>query len=133
VLVAASAGPSLRNDDARSRVREVCDELFAVEDLRPDGNGQERVLSARAVRETATADAAATGTQLLVRAETGEIPTLRIGDEHDVTAVTAVSSVGAATRHVLLAPEMDRAVTAAAGHRRQFGAVMEHRAYRNGK
>src|SRR5207302_554064 len=42
-------------------------------------------------------------------------------------ALPAVAAVGSALRHVLLAPEMDGAVTAAAGGDMDPGSVVEHR------
>ena len=45
----------------------------------------------------------------------------------DVAAVAAVAAVGAALRHVLLAPERQPAVAAAAGLHVDLGAVVEHR------
>ena len=66
MLVAAATHAALRHDDSRTRVREVGNELLALEDLRPDRDGEHRVVSARAVGETAAATAAATRAQLLV-------------------------------------------------------------------
>src|SRR5207248_10925561 len=126
VLVAAAPQAALRNHDARARLREIGDELVAVEDLRPDRYAEDRVLSARAVRETASAASAATAAELLVRTKAGKVAPSRVGDDHDVAAVTAVSPVRPTARHVFLAPEMDRAVAAAAGDGRQARTVVEH-------
>ena len=106
---------------------EVGDEpLLRVEHLRADRDGEDGVLAARAVREPAAAGAAAPGAKLLVRPEPGEVAPLRVGDEHDVAALAAVAAVGAALRHVLLAPEVDRPVAAAPGERCQSRLVVEH-------
>jgi hypothetical protein len=105
---------------------EVRDELVALEDLRADRDVEHRILSAGTVRKTAAANAPAPGAELLVRAESGQVAPSWIGDDHDVATVAAVSPVGAASRHVLLAPEVDRAVTATARDGRQARAVVEH-------
>ena len=60
MLVATAAGSALRDDDAHARLCQVSGELVAFEDLRPDGDRKLGVVSARAVRATAAADAAAT-------------------------------------------------------------------------
>ena len=130
LLVAAPAGAALRHDNARARLREVGGELLALENLRPDGNGEHCVVSPRAVRATAAARSAATRTQLLVRPHAREVAPPKVGDEHDVTAVAAVSPIGPAAGHVLLPAKVDRAVTAAARDCRQSCAIVEHR--RNG-
>src|SRR3954471_17184604 len=130
MLVAAAAHAAFRHDDSGTRVREVGDELLALEDLRPDRDGEHRVVSARAVGQTAAAATAATRAQLLVPPEAREVAPPRVGHEHDVAALAAVSPVGTATRHVLLAPEVDRAVTAAARDDCQSCAIVEHLAKR---
>ena len=133
VLVAAPAGAALRHDNARAHLREVGGELLALEDLRPDGNGEHRVVSLRAVRATAAARSAATRTQLLVRPHAREVAPPKVGDEHDVTAVAAVSPIGPAAGHVLLPAKVDRAVAAAAGDCRQSCAIVEHRVLAGGE
>jgi hypothetical protein len=127
MLVAAATGSTPGDDDARTGVREVGDELVSLEDLRPDRDTKLRVVSARAVRETAAAASTAARPELLVLPQAGEIAPPRIGDEHDVAAVAAVSPVGSAAGHVLLAPEVDRSVTAAARDGDQSCAIVEHR------
>ena len=67
------------------------------------------------------------GAQLLVRPEAREVAPPQVGDEHDVAALAAVAAVGPAAGHVLLPPEVDRAVAAAAGDDRQSCAIVEHR------
>ena len=96
----------------------------------PTGTREHRVVAARAVRELSAATAAATGAQLLVRPEAGEVAPPQIGHEHDVAAVAAVAAVRPAARYVLLPPEVDRAVTAATRDGRQARAVVEHAATR---
>ena len=126
-LVAAAARAALRDDDARSRVRQVGDQpVVRIDDLRPDGNDEHRVLAALARREAAASRTAAAGLHLLVRAEAGEIAPLRIRDEDDVAAVAAVTAVRAALRHELLTAKVDGTVAAAAGDHGQAGAIVEH-------
>jgi hypothetical protein len=114
-------------------VSEVGDELVTVEDLRPHRNPKQRVLAARAVREPSAAGSTAASAQRLVRPEARKVTPPCIRDEHDVATVTAVASVRAAARHVLLAAEVDRAVAPSARDGRQPRSVVEHRAYGNGK
>ncbi len=128
-LVTAPARAALRDDDPRTRVREVGDKpLVRVEHLRPDGHLQHRVLAALAGREAAASPAAAARLHLLLGAKAGEIAPLRIRDEHDVAAAAAVAAVGPTLGHELLTAEMDAAVAAAAGDHGQAGAVVEHQA-----
>ena len=126
-LVPAPTGPALRDDDACTGMREVRDEaLLLVEDLRADGHREHRLLPVGPVREPAAAGAALAGAEPLVRADAGEVAAARVGDEDDVAAPAAVTAVGAAFRDVLLAPEVDRAVAAAAGDHRQPRSIVEH-------
>jgi hypothetical protein len=53
VLVAATAGASLGDDDTGVGARQVGHELVAHEDLRADRNGEHRILAACTVRELA--------------------------------------------------------------------------------
>jgi hypothetical protein len=89
-------------------------------------DGEHRILSAGSVRKLAAAASASSCAQLLVRTEAGQVAAARIGDDHDVTAVTAVTAVRPAAGHVLLAPEVDRAVAATARDGRQARPVVEH-------
>ena len=127
VLVPAAAGSAPRDDDACVGVREVGDQpAVVVEHLGADGNREDGVLAARAVRQPAAAGTAASRTHLLVRPNAGEVAPPRVGDEHDVTTVTAVATVGAALRNELLAPEVERSVPAAATLHPDAGAIVEH-------
>ena len=56
----------------------------------------------------------------------GEVAEIGVGDEHDVAAAAAVAAVGPALRHVLLAPEAQAAVAAAARQHLDAGAIVEH-------
>ena len=58
----------------------------------------------------------------------GEVAEAGVGDEDDVAAAAAVAAVGPALRHVLLAPEAQASVAAAAGEHLDAGAVVKHRA-----
>ena len=105
---------------------EVGDELVALEDLCAHRNGEHRILSAGSVRKLATASSAASGAEPLVRTEPRQVAPPWIGDDHDVAAVAAVAAVRTSAGHVLLPPEMDRAVAATARDGRQARAVVEH-------
>jgi hypothetical protein len=126
MLVPTATRAALCDDDPRAGLREVGDELLALEDLRSHRDAEHRVVSARTVGKTPTADSAAARTELLVRAESRKIAPTWIGDDHDVAAVTAVTAVRPPARYVLLATEVDRAVAATAGDGRQARAVVEH-------
>ena len=60
-------------------------------------------------------------------AEAGQVAQVAVGDQDDIAAVAAVTAVGAALGHVLLAPEADAAVAAAAALDIDRGSVGEHR------
>ena len=127
MLVAAAARAASCDDDARVGVREVGHEpALGVEHLRADRDRHDRVVPARAVRQTPAAAAAAAPAQLLIGPDAGQVAPARIGDEHDVAAGTAVTAVRTALRHVFLAAEMDRPVAAAAALHPQPGAIVEH-------
>jgi hypothetical protein len=107
--------------------RAIRDEpLVRVEDLRPDRHGELRSVAVGPVREPAAARAALAGADPLVGTDPGEVAPPRVGDEHDVAALAAVTAVRPALRHELLAPEVDRAVTAATGDHRQLRSIVEH-------
>ncbi len=105
VFVATAAGPAPGDDDARLGVREVGDEpALTVEHLRAHRHVQHRVLAVGAVRQAPAAATAATGAQLLIRTDAGQVAPTRIRNQHDVAAGAAVAAVRAALGHVLLAP-----------------------------
>ena len=68
---------------------------------------------------------AAAGAELRLRPEAGEVAQSRVGSEDDVAAAAAVAAVGTALRHVLLAPEAQAAVAAAARLHLDAGAIVE--------
>ena len=118
--VAPPAATAAGDHDARPGVREVGDRHLAarVVDLRAERHVHDRVLAAPAGLAAALAVHAALAAQVPAEAERREVAHVGIGEQHDVAAVAAVTAVGAALRHELLAPERDAAVTAAAGLRR---------------
>jgi cobalamin biosynthesis protein CbiG len=59
--------------------------------------------------------------------EAGQVAQIGIGDQDDITAVAAVTSVRTTLRHELLAAEADAAVAAPAALDEHVGAVGEHR------
>src|SRR4029079_19815328 len=60
--------------------------------------------------------------------EERQVAEARVGAKDDVAAAAAVAAVGPALRHVLLAPEAQAPVAAAAGKDVDAGAVVKHRA-----
>jgi hypothetical protein len=58
--------------------------------------------------------------------EEGQVAEIGVGDDHDVAPVPTVATVWTPLRHVLLAPEAERAVTAAAPTHLDAGPVVEH-------
>jgi hypothetical protein len=67
----------------------------------------------------------ARGEATLAREES-EISEIRVCRDDDVAAVASVAAVGTALRDVLLAPEAERAVAAAASDYLDAGPVVEH-------
>ena len=105
--------PPPHNNNPHTNIREVA---TARRPRRPasDRNGQHGILATRPVR-SCRRRRRRDRRGLLVRTEAGEVAPPQVGDEHDVTASPAVRRPAAA-RHVLLPPEVDRAVPAAAGN-----------------
>jgi hypothetical protein len=58
--------------------------------------------------------------------EERQVAAIGVGEEDDVTAVSSVTAVRAALRHVLLAPEAERAVAPTAAAHLDAGAIVEH-------
>ena len=73
----------------------------------------------------AAARLAAAGPELRLRAEEGEVAEAVIGLEDDVAAAAPVAAVGPTLRHVLLAPEAQASVAAAARQHLDAGAIVE--------
>ncbi len=127
MLVAAAAVAAVRDDDACAGMREIGDEpLLLVEHLRADGHLEHGILPALAAGEPAAAAAAAGRLDPLIGAEAGEIAPLRIRHQHDVAPRPAVATVRPTLRHELLAPKVNRTVTATACLDKEFGAIVEH-------
>jgi hypothetical protein len=99
---------------------------FLVEDLRPDGYLQLDVGSFGAVAVRALAVSSTTSDETPLAREVRKIPEVRVGREDDVPAVASVAAVGTALRDVLLAPEAERAVAAAASDHLDTSPVVEH-------
>src|SRR5206468_1705619 len=125
--------PPTRDGCAGIRGRQIGDQLaVGVEHLRADRNAHLHRLAGRAVLERAMAGIAASGLEPAATAEGGEISQVGIGNEDDVAAGAAVSSVGAAFRHMLLPPEVQAAVAAATRLNVDAGAVVKHAALLRG-
>jgi hypothetical protein len=70
----------------------------------------------------------AAGAEMAASPQRGKVAALRVADEHDVAAATAVAAVGTAARHMSLAAKADHAVAAAAGFHINLGSIEEHAA-----
>ena len=126
--VAATALPTSCGDDARVRRREVGDEpLGRVEELCPDRNADLGVLPVRSVLLASASVPATTGLDMLDPPVGGEVAEARVYENDDVAAASTVSSVGTASRHVLLAAEAEATVAATAGLGMDVRSVVEHR------
>ena len=113
--VAAPAVSAARNHDTRMRLREVGDEIAAVEHLRADGNAHVDRLAVGAVLARAAAVAAFARLDRMPPLQVREIAERWIGDEDDVTAFSTVAAVGPALGDELLAAKRQPAVATAAG------------------
>ena len=132
--VAAAALAAAGEDDARVRTREVGDQLaLGAVRLRPDRDRELDRGAVGAVLARAAARLAAAGLELRLRAERGEVAQAGVGDEDDVAAAAAVAAVGPALGHVLLAPEAQASVAAAARQHLDAGAIVEQEAPSSGR
>ena len=100
--------------------------VLRVEDHRAGRDGKEQVFGRRAVTVVAAAALAAFGLPLLAMGQRGEAIDAFLGHENDAAAVAAVAAVGTAAGNVLLPPEAQAAVAAAAGLHGDFDFVNEH-------
>jgi hypothetical protein len=123
--VAAPAVPATRNHDACVRLREVGEEIAAVEHLRADGNAYLDRLAVGAVLARTAAVAALVRLDRVPPLQVREIAERRVGDEDDVSASPAVTAVGPALGDELLAAKRQPAVAAAAGLDVKLRAVAE--------
>jgi hypothetical protein len=97
-----------------------------VQHLRPDGHFELDRLAVGPMLVLALPVDATSANEPALALEEGEIAAVGIGDEHDIAAIPAVTAVRAAFRHVLLAPEAERAVAATAAAHLDAGAIVEH-------
>ena len=109
--------PPLASSARCAVVREVGDELagVGVGDHRADRHAQHDVVGAAAVLVGAAAVLAALRAMDARVAVVDQRVDVAIGDREDAAAAAAVAAVGAAARHVFLAPERRGAVAAVAG------------------
>ena len=124
--VAAPAAAAAREANPRVRMGQVGDQIVPVEHLRADRDADLDVLAVRAVLAGAAAVASLRRGDQLAALERDEVAQIPVGDRDHVAAVAAVAAVGAALRDVLLPPERERAVAAAAGLHLELRAVGEH-------
>jgi hypothetical protein len=113
--VAAPTVPTPRDHDSRVRLREVGDEVTAVEDLRPNRDPHLDRLPVGAVLARTAAVAAFPRVDRVTALQIREIAEGRIGHEHHVAAPSAVAAIGPALGDELLAAERQTAVAAATG------------------
>jgi hypothetical protein len=113
--VAAPAWPAARNHDARMRLREIGEELAAIENLRADGNAHLDRLTVGSVLALSTAVAALARLDRMPPLQVCKIADRRIGKEDDITASPAVTAIRPAFGDELLAAKRQPAVATAAG------------------
>jgi hypothetical protein len=107
------------------RLREVGDEIAAVEHLRADGNAHVDGLAVTAVLARAAAVAALARLDRMSALQVCEIAERWLGDEDDVSASSAVAAVRPAFGDELLAAKRQPAVATAAGLDVKIRAVAE--------
>ena len=100
--------------------------LLLVEHLSPDGNAKLERLTRRPMLQRAAAGLAAACLVAPLHPERGQIAQVLIGNQHDVSSGPAVATVGAALGDVLLTPEVQAAVAAAAGLDVDSRSIVEH-------
>src|SRR5690606_34730526 len=117
VDVALPAGAAARGDEAGARRVEIGQALagVGVEHHGADRHAEHEVLAAAAVLILVAAVLAARRLVVAPVLEVEQRAELRVGDQDDAAAVTAVAAGRAAARHVRLAAEGDAAVAAVAG------------------
>ena len=126
--VAAAAAAAAGEDDARARTGEVGDQLaFDAERLRPDRHGDLDRGAVGAVLPRARPGSPRPALNFVLRPERRQVAQILVRDEHDVAAAAAVAAVGPALRHVLLAPEAQASVAAAARQHLDAGAIVKQR------
>jgi hypothetical protein len=123
--IAASSAPAARNHDARVRLREVGDQIAAVEHLCADWNAHLDGLAVGSVLPCAGAVATLARLDRAAPLQIREIAERRVRDEDDIAAVAGVTAVRAALRNEFLATERQAAVAAAAGLDVKLRAVAE--------
>ncbi len=131
LAVPASAASAVRDDDARSRMRQVGDRRIVaeLEDLRAHGHADDRVRAGLAGLVRALAVPAAVALQIALEAEGGEVAQVGVGEQHDVAPVAAVTAVRPALGDELLAPERHASVAAAAALHDDAGTIVEVSGY----
>ena len=113
----APAAPGLGDDHAVARRVEVRQQYAVVEVMheRTGRNGDEQVLPGLAVHFLAHARLAALGVPMVSAHEVQKRVLVRVGDEDDVAAASAVTAVGAALGNELLATKGDAPGAAVTG------------------
>jgi hypothetical protein len=99
---------------------------FLVQHLRPHGHSELDGVAVGSMLVLALPVDAASALETALALEEGEVAAVGVGDEDDVAAVSAVTTVGAAPRHILFAPEAERAVSATAAPHLDAGTIVEH-------
>ena len=124
--VAATSAAALRDDEPRIRRGQVGDEPpVGVEHLRAERHTDLRVLTVGSVLPAPAAAPALAGAHPPDAPERREIAERRVGHDEHVAAAPSVAAVRPALRHVLLAPEAERAVAAASRLDVDLRAIVE--------
>jgi hypothetical protein len=128
ILVAATAAPTLRNQDALpgdGKIRDGFASFFVVCE-RADGNLQDHVAAGVAGAVGAFAVAAAIGFEFAIVAITEKRVVVGIRFEIDAAAVAAIASGRTAARNVFFTAKRDAAVAAIARLHQDFCFVNKH-------
>jgi hypothetical protein len=126
VPVPAPTCPAPGNGQSRCGRDEIGHQLLLLEHLRAHWEPELDIGAVRAVLAAPPPRLAASRSEDAFRAEAGQVTEVRVGDERDVAAATAVAAVGTAFGNVTLATEAQAAVAAAACLHMDSRPIVEH-------
>ena len=101
-------------------------DLVVVQNLRANGNRNNRVEPHRARAVRTLAAMAVLGLQVRVVADVGEVTERRIGNENDAATIAAIATRRTATRHKFLTSKRDSPIAASARRGVDRRPVGEH-------
>jgi len=92
--------------------------------LRPSRHGNQKLLPPTSMPIGPFTTLPTPGPKVLATAKSTEIATTCVADEHNVAAVTSVSAIWAATRHMSLPPKAHAAIATSSALNPDFGLVV---------